>query len=216
MATLVWDETGKRFFETGVDHGVLYVQNDAGAYPLGVAWNGLTAVTEAPSGAEASPLYADNVKYVNLVGVEEFGGTIEAFTYPDAFGVCDGTVSPAVGVSVGQQGRKTFGLSYRTKIGNDVNSELGYKLHLVYGCLAAPSEKAYATVNESPEPATFSWEFSTTPVAVPGLKPTSVIVIDSTKVESADLLALEALLYGESSTAAALPLPAEVLALFAP
>lgn len=223
MARLVWDEVGKRFYETGVDRGVLYIPTDAGAYTTGFAWNGLTAVTESPSGAEATPQYADNIKYLNLVSVEEFGGTIEAFTYPDEFGQCDGTAEPIPGLKVGQQTRKTFGLSYRTKVGNDVaGSDLGYKLHLVYGALAAPSEKAYATVNDTPEAMTLSWEFTTTAVEVPGLKPSALLTIDSrdftTEPQRAALTALEDALWGSSGAGAGprLPLPAEVITLLTP
>ena len=209
---LVWDEVGKRFYETGVNKGVLYPQKD-GAYPKGVAWNGLTAVTESPSGAEASPLYADNIKYLNLVSAEEFGATVEAYTYPDEFAACNGEAELAAGVSIGQQKRTPFGMSYQTKVGNDVDSELGYKIHLIYGALAAPSEKAYATVNDSPEAITFSWELTTTPVAVEGFKPTACVVIDSTKVAADKLAALEAVLYGSEDAEARLPLPNEVLEL---
>lgn len=216
MAALTWDATGEHFYETGVDHGVLYIPDATGVYAEGFAWNGLTTITESPSGAEATPLYADNIKYLNLISVEEFGATIEAYTYPDEFAQCDGSATPSVGVSVGQQTRKTFGLSYRTRVGNDIDgSDLGYKLHLVYGCTAAPTEKAYATINDSPEAITFSWEVTTTPVPVTGLKPTSVLIIDSTKVDAADLTALEALLYGDVTNEASLPLPDAVLALFA-
>lgn len=216
MATLTWDATGSRLYETGVDHGVLYLLNTQGAYANGVAWNGLTAVTESPSGAEANPQYADNIKYLNLLSAEEFGCTIEAFTYPDAFAQCDGTANPSVGVSIGQQTRKTFGFAYRTKLGNDIEgSDHGYKLHLIYGALAAPSEKAYATVNDSPEALTFSWEVTTTPVDVPGYKPTAQLTIDSTKVDALALAELETLLYGSTNTTPELPLPAEVIALFA-
>lgn len=216
MAVLTWDATGSRLYETGVDHGVLYLLNSQGAYANGVAWNGLTAVTESPSGAEANPQYADNIKYLNLLSAEEFGCTIEAFTYPDAFAQCDGTASPSAGVSIGQQTRKTFGFAYRTKLGNDLEgSDHGYKLHLIYGALAAPSEKAYATVNDSPEALTFSWEVTTTPVDVPGYKPTAQLTIDSTKVDALALADLEELLYGTANTTAQLPLPAEVIALFA-
>lgn len=215
MAKLTWDDTGKRFYETGVDHGVLYLQNQQGAYNTGVSWNGLTTVTESPSGAEANPQYADNIKYLNLISAEEFGCTIEAFTYPDEFAQCDGTATPVAGVAVGQQTRKTFGLSYRTKLGNDIDgTDYGYKLHLVYGALAAPSEKAYATINDSPEAITFSWEVTTTPVDVPNLKPTATLTIDSTKVSSAQLAELEALLYGTAGTDAQLPLPGDVIAIF--
>jgi hypothetical protein len=215
MPPLTWDQVGERVYETGVDHGVLYIPDAAGIYNTGFAWNGLTAVTEAPSGAEASPQFADNIKYLNLVSAEEFGATIEAFTYPEEFGQCDGTALPEPGVAVGQQSRKMFGLSFRTKIGNDVDGiDFGYKLHLVYGCQAAPSEKAYATINDSPEAITFSWEVTTTPAPVTGYNPTSLIVIDSSVVDSADLAALEALLYG-ATLAPALPTPDAVIALFA-
>jgi len=216
MAPLTWDQVGERLYETGVDHGVLYLPDSAGVYNTGVAWNGLTTVTESPSGAEPNAQYADNIKYLNLISAEEFGATIEAFTYPDEFSECDGTALPSPGVAVGQQGRKTFGLSYRSRVGNDVDgTEHGYKLHLVYGCQAAPSEKAYATINDSPEAITFSWDVTTTPVPATGYKPTSLIVVDSTVVDSADLLALENLLYGQAATPAALPTPDAVLALFA-
>ena len=202
---IVWDATGAKTFETGVDHGVLYVQVN-GAYPQGVAWNGLTAVTESPSGAEASPLYADNIKYLNLMSAEEFGATIEAYTYPDEFMQCDGSAEVATGVYIGQQARKTFGMSYRTVVGNDVDgNEHGYKLHLIYGALAAPSEKAYATINDSPEAITFSWEVSTTPVNVTGHKPTATLIVDSTKVDAAKLALLEAALYGSDEKEAYLP-----------
>ena len=213
MSKLIWDKVGERLFETGVNKGVLYPQSAEGAYPKGIAWNGLTAVTESPSGAEATPLYADNIKYLNLVSAEEFGATVEAYTYPDEFAVCNGEVSLAEGVTIGQQKRTPFGMSYQTKIGNDVDSDLGYKIHLIYGALAAPSEKAYATVNDSPEAITFSWELTTTPVEVEGFKPTATIVIDSTKVDSVKLAALEAVLYGSESEEARLPLPSEVLQL---
>ena len=213
MSKLVWDQTGERLYETGVKYGVLYVQEGT-AYPNGVAWNGLTAVTESPSGAEATPLYADDIKYLNLMSAEEFGATIEAYTYPDEFMVCDGSASLLDGVYIGQQSRKAFGMCYRTTIGNDIeNNEYGYKLHLIYGALAAPSEKAYATINDSPEAITFSWEVTTTPVNVTGYKPTASITIDSTKVDAAALAALEAVLYGTESEEARLPLPDEVIAL---
>ena len=213
MAKIVWDKTGERLYETGVDHGVLYVQVD-GEYPKGVAWNGLTAVTESPSGAEATPLYADNIKYLNLMSTEEFGATIEAYTYPDEFMECDGSASLATGVYIGQQSRKTFGMAYRTVVGNDVNNDNhGYKLHLIYGALAAPSEKGYATINDSPEAITFSWEISTTPVNVTGFKPTATVVIDSTKVDKTKLAALETVLFGSDSEEARLPLPDEVASL---
>lgn len=213
MAKLIWDKIGERFYETGVSKGVLYKQDSTGAYPKGVAWNGLTAVTESPSGAEASPLYADNIKYLNLLSAEEFGATIEAYTYPDEFAECNGEASLAEGVSIGQQKRTPFGMAYQTKIGNDIDAELGYKIHLIYGALAAPSEKAYATVNDSPEAITFSWEVTTTPVEVTGFKPTACITIDSTKVEESKLKALEAVLYGSESEEAKLPLPDEVLSI---
>jgi hypothetical protein len=216
MAPLTWDEVGDRLYEVGVDHGVLYLPDASGVYNSGVAWNGLTTVTESPSGAESNPQYADNIKYLNLISAEEFGATIEAFTYPEEFAECDGTALPSPGVAVGQQSRKTFGLSYRTKVGNDVEgSDHGYKLHLVYGCLAAPSEKAYATINDSPEAISFSWEVTTTPVPVTNHKPTALIVIDSTVVDAADLTSLEDLLYGKASVEAALPTPDAVIALFA-
>lgn len=214
MTKLAWDQTGERLYETGVDRGVLYLLNPSGVYDSGFAWNGLTTLTESPSGAEANPQYADNIKYLTLMSVEEFGGTIEAFTYPDEFAECDGTAVPQAGVSIGQQPRKHFGLSYRTKVGNDMNSEAGYKLHLVYNALAAPSEKAYATVNDSPEAISFSWEFTTYPVDVPGFKPTASMVIDSTKVSSTGLAALEDALYGTAGQDPRLPTPAEVLAFF--
>ena len=221
MSRIVWDKTGEHYYETGVKNGVLYPVQEGGVYSKGVAWNGLTAVTESPSGAEATPLYADDIKYLNLISNEEFGCTIEAYTYPDEFAECDGSAALAAGVMIGQQKRKTFGLAYRTAFGNDVDgSDYGYKLHLVYGCLAAPSEKAYATINDSPEAITFSWEVSTTPVSVSGFKPTSQITIDSTKVEPTKLTALENILYGteaEGDTAAAeprLPLPDEIATLF--
>ena len=210
MSKLVWDNTGERFYETGVKMGVLYVQS-AGAYPKGVVWNGLTAVTESPSGAEATPLYADDIKYLNLMSNEEFGATVEAYTYPEEFAECDGSAALATGVYIGQQSRKTFGLCYRTVLGNDVdNNDYGYKLHLIYGALAAPSEKAYATINDSPEAITFSWELTTTPVNVTGHKPTASITIDSTKVDAEKLAALEAILYGDDATEARLPLPDEI------
>jgi hypothetical protein len=217
MAPLTWDDVGEKIYETGVDHGVLYLPDPAGVYNTGFAWNGLTTVTESPSGADPNPQFADNIKYLNLVSAEEFGGTIEAFTYPEEFGQCDGTALPSPGVAVGQQGRKMFGMSYRTKVGNDVDGvDFGYKLHLIYGCQAAPSEKAYATINDSPAAINFSWAITTTPVPVTGYKPTALIVIDSTVVDSADLTALEDLLYGKAATEAALPMPDAVLALFGP
>jgi hypothetical protein len=215
MVALLWDQTGERFYETGVDHGVLYIPDAMGVYDTGVAWNGLTGVTETPSGAEPSAQYADNIKYLNILSAEEFGITIEAFTYPPEFMECDGSATPSVGVVVGQQNRKSFGLSYRTKIGNDVEGDsLGYRLHLVYGCTASPSEKAYATINDSPEAVTFSWEVTTTGAPVTGMKPTSLITIDSTLVAPADLTALETLLYGDAVGTASLPTPDEVIDLF--
>ena len=215
MPKLVWDQTGKRLFETGVRNGVLYVQDSNGAYPKGVVWNGLTAVTESPSGAEPTPLYADDIKYLNLMSNEEFGGTIEAYTYPDEFGACNGEATIADGVTIGQQSRKAFGMCYRTAIGNDVDgNEHGYKLHLIYGALASPSERPYATINDSPEAITFSWEFSTTPVnAGDGFKPTACLTVDSTKVPTEKMTSLEALLYGTDEAEAKLPLPSEVAAL---
>lgn len=218
MSRIKWDNAGERYYETGVKMGVLYPIQTGGVYTKGVAWNGLTAVTESPSGAEATPLYADDIKYLNLMSNEEFGCTIEAYTYPDEFAECDGSAALANGVMIGQQKRKTFGLCYRTSIGNDVDgSDYGYKLHLVYGCLAAPSEKAYATINDSPEAITFSWEVSTTPVNVTGFKPTSQITIDSTKVDKSKLTSLEDILYGKDTEPASepkLPLPDEVAAIF--
>ena len=219
MSRITWDDTSKRLYETGVKMGVLYPIQPEGAYTKGVAWNGLTAVTESPSGAEATALYADDIKYLNLMSNEEFGATIEAYTYPDEFAECDGSAALAKGVMIGQQKRKTFGLCYRTTLGNDVEgNDYGYKLHLVYGCLAAPSEKAYSTINDSPEAITFSWEVSTTPVAVTGFKPTSQITIDSTKVDPSKLSALENVLYGtnadgDTGAEPRLPLPDEVATL---
>ena len=213
MPKIKWDQTGERLYETGVSKGVLYPYAN-NTYDKGVAWNGLINVSESPEGAEATPLYADNIKYLNLMSAEEFKATIEAYTYPDEFAACNGEASLEEGVSIGQQKRSQFGLSYQTKIGNDVDSELGYKIHLVYGALAAPSEKAYATVNDSPEAITFSWEISTTPVEVPGFKPTASLVIDSTKVDPTKLAEFEKKLYGDETTEATLPLPSEVAALF--
>ena len=220
-ARLVWDKIGERVYETGVDRGVLYHRDAEGLYNAGFPWNGLTGFTESPSGAESNKQYADNQVYVNLVSAEELGGTLEAYTYPDEFEVCDGSASPTAGVSLGQQGRKTFGFAYRTLKGNDIDAnDHGYKLHLIYGCLAAPSEKAYATVNDTPEAMTLSWGISTTPVEVGvvagvNYKPTALITIDSTKV-GADLLAtFEDILYGSATDAARLPLPAEVIEHFA-
>ena len=213
MPKIKWDQTGERLYETGVSKGVLYPYAN-NTYAKGVAWNGLINVSESPEGAEATPLYADNIKYLNLMSAEEFKATIEAYTYPDEFAACNGEASLKEGVSIGQQKRSQFGLSYQTKIGNDVDSELGYKIHLVYGALAAPSEKAYATVNDSPEAITFSWEISTTPVEVPGFKPTASLVIDSTKVDPTKLAEFEKKLYGDETNEAASPLPSEVAALF--
>lgn len=215
MSKLVWDQTGERIYETGTKNGVLYIRDSSGTYPKGVAWNGLTAVTESPSGAEATPLYADDIKYINLLSTEEFGATIEAYTYPDEFAECDGSASLSDGVYIGQQSRKIFGMSYRTIVGNDVdNNDYGYKLHIIYGALAAPSEKAYASVNDSPEALTLSWEITTTPVEVKGHKPTATVTIDSTKVDKSKLAALEAILYGSESEEARLPLPDEIAELF--
>lgn len=217
MAVLEWDQVGTRIYETGVDHGVLYIPDVTGEYTDGVAWNGLVSVQETPSGAESNKTYADNIVYLNLISLELFGATIEAYTYPPEFNQFDGIVTPQPGVYVGQQARKPFGLSYRTRIGDDLEGDAaGYKLHLVYGCIATPSEKAYNTVSDSPEAITFSWEISTTPVPVTGQRPTSLITIDSTVVAPADLTALETLLYGAVATDPALPTPDEVIALFAP
>ena len=213
---LIWDQTSERLYETGVKMGVLYPQDEAGAYSKGVAWNGLTAVTESPSGAEATALYADDIKYLNLMSAEEFAATVEAYTYPDEFAECDGSASIAKGVSIGQQKRKAFGLCYRTILGNDVaGNYYGYKIHIIYGAMAAPSEKEYASVNDSPEAITLSWELSTTPVSVNGFKPTASIVIDSTKVDTEKLTALEAILYGSETADARLPLPDEIATLMA-
>lgn len=216
MAKIVWDESGKRLYETGVKNGVLYIQDETGAYNKGVAWNGLTAVTESPSGAEATPLYADDIKYLELFSAEEFGATIEAYTYPEEFEACDGSASLGKGVTIGQQDRKTFGLCYRTVLGNDVKSnEYGYKLHLIYGAKAAPSEKGYQTINDSPEAITFSWEVTTTPVNVAGFKPTASVTIDSTKIDAAKLKTIEDMLYGTESVEAKLPLPDELKTILA-
>lgn len=217
MAKITWDNTGERLYETGVKNGVLYVY-EGGKYGAGVAWNGLTAVTESPSGAESTPLYADDIKYLNLISNEEFGATIEAYTYPDEFKVCNGEAELVAGVTIGQQTRKQFGLCYRTTVGNDVEGNaFGYKLHLIYGAQAAPSEKAYATINDSPEAITFSWEVTTTPVNVSGFKPTSYVVIDSTKVAEGAMAKLEAKLYGGEGEDAipTLPLPDEIVTLLA-
>lgn len=218
MAKLVWDKTGERFYETGVKQGVLYIPTE-GVYSKGVAWNGLTAVTESPSGAEATALYADDIKYLNLLSTEEFGATIEAYTYPDEFAACDGSAELVKGVTIGQQKRSTFGLCYKTTIGNDTDgNDHGYKLHIIYGALATPSEKAYSTINDSPDAVTFSWEITTTPVNVAGQKPTASLVIDSTKADKTKLEALEAILYGKDPTSPEaqdgveprLPLPDEI------
>lgn len=222
MSKIKWDETGKRYYETGVDHGVLYPIGSNGKYDKGVAWNGLISVTEAPSGAEPNNLYADNIKYLVLVGAEDFGYTIEAYTYPDEWAACDGSAEPVLSMSIGQQARKIFGLVHRTKLGNDTDGQdHGYKLHLLYGGLASPSERGYQTVNDSPEAITFSWEVTTTPVDVPGFKPTACVIIDSTKVDREKLAALEEILYGKDPAAEGgtdgteprLPLPAEVIEL---
>lgn len=214
MSKLVWDQTGTREYETGVKNGVLYPQGEGGTYPKGVVWNGLISVTESPSGAEATALYADDIKYLNLMSNEEFGATIEAYMSPEEFDQCDGTASLATGVSIGQQKRKTFGMAYKTTIGNDVDgNDHGYKIHLIYGALAAPSEKAYSTINDSPEAMTLSWEVSTTPVTVNGFKPTATVVIDSTKADPEKLAALEAILFGSEEKEARLPLPDEIVSI---
>lgn len=217
MARLEWDKTGERRYETGVSNGVLYRQNSSGVYNTGEAWNGLTAVTESPSGAEANPQYADNIKYLNLISAEEFGCTIEAFTYPDSFAECDGSAVVSGGIVVGQQSRKPFGFSYQTRVGNDIDgTDYGFKVHIVYGALAAPSEKAYATINDSPEALTFSWEVTTTPVSAgSSYKPTATLTIDSTKVPTAKMTELLDILYGTPGVDPRLPLPAEVFAIFA-
>ena len=221
---IVWDKASERFYETGVKNVVLYTQT-AGVYNDGCAWNGVTAITESPSGAESTALYADDIKYLNLISNEEFGATIEAYTYPSEFEKCDGTADLVSGVSIGQQKRETFGLSYRTVLGNDTDgNDYGYKLHLIYGCKASPSERAYSTISDSPEANTFSWELSTTPVSVSGFKPTSCITIDSTKCDKTKLAALETILYGKDPTqtngddgvAPRLPLPDEVKTLMTP
>jgi hypothetical protein len=215
MTKVAWDQVGDRTYETGVDRGVLFIPSAGGVYDTGFAWNGLTTVTEKPSGADANPQYADNIKYLNLVAAEEFGATIEAFTYPAEFAQCDGTAEPTPGVTVGQQTRKSFGLAYRTLMGNDVDgTDYGYKLHLVYGALASPTEKAHGTVNDKPEAMAFSWDVTTTPVDVPGFKPTAVMTVDSTLVDGAGLTALENALYGSVGEEPLLPTPAEVVAFF--
>lgn len=214
MTMLTWDEVGKRLYETGVDKVALYIRDEAGKYSKGVAWNGVTAINESPSGAEPTPLYADNIKYLNLMSAEEFAATLEAYMYPDEFMECDGSASVATGIYIGQQPRKTFGLAYRSLIGNDtLGNEYGYKINLIYGCLASPSEKAHSTVNDSPEPETMSWEISTTPVAVTGHKPTATMSFDSTKLDKEKLASLEAVLYGSAEKEATLPLPDEIIAL---
>lgn len=211
MARLVFDEVGSRFFETGVKNGVLFVQGVDGEYENGVVWNGLTAVTESPSGAEATPLYADDMKYVVLYSTEEFGATVEAYTYPEEFEQCDGSAALMDGITIGQQPRKSFGLVYKTVIGNDVQGQdLGYKIHIIYGAKAAPSEKAFATINDSPEAVTFSWELSTVPVPVTGHRPTATVVVDSTKVDAEKLALLEDKLFGSETEESTLPLPDEI------
>jgi hypothetical protein len=215
MSKIVWDLTGQRFYETGVNNGVLYPMISDGTYPLGVAWNGLVGVTESPSGAEATALYADDIKYLNLVSAEEFGATIEAYTYPDEFALCDGSKALSTGVMIGQQSRSQFGLCYKTTLGNDVDGNShGYKLHLIYGALAAPSEKGYQTINDSPEAITFSWEVKTTPVVSTGNKPTATVIIDSTKADATILTALELILFGAPGVDPRLPSPDEIKALF--
>jgi hypothetical protein len=214
MTELTWDAIGERRYETGVDRGVLYLPDNTGEYTEGHAWNGLTTVTEKPTGADSNPQYADNIKYLNLISLEQFGATVEAITYPDAFAQCDGTAEPQPGIYLGQQGRRSFGLSYRTKIGNDVDGQdHGYKIHLIYGALATPSEKAYASINDSPAAIAFSWDLTTSPVAVTDHKPTALLTIDSTKVDPADLAALEDILYGTATDDPRLPLPDEVITL---
>lgn len=216
FAPLVWDETGKKLFETGVSNVALYPQESTGVYGAGVAWNGVTNISESPSGAEATTLWANNGKYLNLYSVEEYASSIEAYTYPDEFAECDGSAEIAKGVSIGQQNRKSFGLAYKTLIGSDTDgNDHGYKLHLVYGCKAAPSERSHATVNDSPEALSFSWEISTTPVSVTGHKPTASVEIDSTKVDAEKLAAFEKILFGSDTAAARLPLPDEVATHFA-
>ena len=212
MARLIWDEVGQRFFETGVKNGVLYVQDNDGSYKNGVVWNGLTAVTESPSGAEETPLYADDVKYLTLRSAEEFGATVEAYTYPDEFEECDGSASIANGVTIGQQARRAFGLCYRTSVGNDIQGQnFSYKLHLIYGCTVAPSEKSYSTINDNPEAITFSWELSTVPVPVDGFSPTASLVIDASKVDEGKMQLLEDALFGDESNEAKLLLPNEIM-----
>lgn len=216
MTVLLWDQTGARHYETGVKNCVLYVRNGAGAYPLGVPWNGITSISESPSGAEATPLYADDMKYLNLISAEEFGASIEAFTYPDAFGVCDGSGEVDTGVFVGQQSRLPFGLVYKTTLGNDVLGDtFGYKLHIIYNAMAAPSERAYNTINDSPEAISFSWELTTSPEMVTGFKPTASMVIDSTKADPAKMVLLQEQLFGTAIIVANLPLPDAIAAIFA-
>ena len=212
MPKLIWDKSGERFWETGVSKGVLFPMSAVpGVYADGVAWNGLVNVTQSPTGAEANALYADNIKYLNLMSVEELEASLEAYTYPDEFAECDGSATIAQGVKIGQQSRKMFALSYQSKIGNDLNPELGYKIHIIYGCLAGPSEKSHDSVNDSPEAMTFSWDLTTTPVEVPGFKPTASIEIDSTKTDPTKLAALEVILYGAELKEARLPLPEEII-----
>ena len=212
MARLIWDEVGQRFFETGVKNGVLYVQDNDGSYKNGVVWNGLTAVTESPSGAEETPLYADDVKYLTLRSAEEFGATVEAYTYPEEFEQCDGSAQIANGVTIGQQARRAFGLCYRTSVGNDIQGQnFSYKLHLIYGCTVAPSEKSYSTINDNPEAITFSWELSTVPVPVDGFSPTASLVIDASKVDEGKMALLEDALFGDESNEAKLLLPNEIM-----
>lgn len=214
MAKLVWDQSGQKFFETGISNGVLYVSDGQGGYLNGVAWNGLISVAENPSGAESNPVYADNIKYLNIISAEEFGATIEAYTYPDEFMECDGSAQVVAGVNIGQQARKSFGISYRTRVGNDVAGDnLGYKIHVIYNCQAAPSGKTYSTVNESPEAITFSWEVTTTPVPVEGFRPTATVVFDSTKLDAEKMAAVENALYGGASSEPSLPSIEELLAL---
>lgn len=214
MAKLVFNNVGERLFETGVKNGVLYVMGDEGTYENGVVWNGLTAVTESPSGADTTPLYADDVKYVVIYAAEEFGATVEAFTYPEEFEQCDGSAAISEGVTIGQQSRKSFGMCYKTSVGNDVQGQdFGYKIHIIYGAKAAPSEKSYSTINDSPEAVTFSWELSTVPVPVEGFNPTATMVIDSTRVPKEKMKLIEDKLYGTESEEATLPLPNELLAL---
>lgn len=224
MSAIVWDKTGERIYESGVDHGVLYPQDANGAYTGGVAWNGLIGITESPSGAESNPQYADNIKYLDLMSAEEFGATIEAYMYPVEFEECDGTAEVAPGVTIGQQNRKTFGMSYRTKVGNDVaGQDYGYKLHLFWGAKASPSEKNFQTINDSPEATTFSWEVTTTPVVLTTINPktnkvynpTASMVVNSTKVDAAKLTALEKIMYGDTESEPRLPTPDEVIAMFA-